>query len=64
MIKMVIIITNNCFKRTHEPICLEDWKIENNKLPAELRRQIPQKPDISSLSYPHFSLIKMSITSS
>ncbi|XP_047634450.1 zinc finger protein 474-like [Phacochoerus africanus] len=28
----------------HEPKCLEKWKIENNRLPRELRRPLPQKP--------------------
>lgn len=28
----------------HEPKCLEKWKIENNQLPRELRRPLPQKP--------------------
>ncbi|XP_046549879.1 zinc finger protein 474-like [Haliotis rubra] len=28
----------------HEPQCLEKWKIENQKLPKELRRPIPKKP--------------------
>ena len=28
----------------HEPQCLEKWKIENSKLPKELRRPVPKKP--------------------
>ncbi|XP_012519739.1 PREDICTED: zinc finger protein 474 [Propithecus coquereli] len=28
----------------HEPKCLEKWKIENDRLPRELRRPLPQKP--------------------
>ncbi|KAL6091174.1 hypothetical protein STEG23_028735 [Scotinomys teguina] len=28
----------------HEPKCLEKWKIENDRLPKELRRPLPQKP--------------------
>ncbi|XP_046358986.2 zinc finger protein 474-like [Haliotis rufescens] len=28
----------------HEPQCLEKWKIENQKLPKELRRPLPKKP--------------------
>ena len=28
----------------HEPQCLEKWKIENSKLPKEMRRPIPKKP--------------------
>ncbi|XP_043916675.1 zinc finger protein 474 [Protopterus annectens] len=28
----------------HEPKCLEKWKIENEKLPKEMRRPPPQKP--------------------
>lgn len=28
----------------HEPKCLEKWKIENDRLPKELRRSLPQKP--------------------
>nr|XP_001918320.1 zinc finger protein 474 isoform X2 [Equus caballus] len=28
----------------HEPKCLEKWKIENDRLPRELRRPFPQKP--------------------
>lgn len=28
----------------HEPKCLEKWKIENDRLPKELRRALPQKP--------------------
>nr|XP_012644023.1 zinc finger protein 474 isoform X2 [Microcebus murinus] len=28
----------------HEPKCLEKWKIENDQLPRELRRPLPQKP--------------------
>ncbi|XP_044119620.1 zinc finger protein 474-like [Neovison vison] len=27
----------------HEPKCLEKWKIENDRLPRELRRPLPQK---------------------
>ncbi|KAK7796213.1 hypothetical protein U0070_005261 [Myodes glareolus] len=28
----------------HEPKCLEKWKIENDRLPRELRRPLPEKP--------------------
>uniref|UniRef100_A0A8D2CM09 C2HC/C3H-type domain-containing protein n=1 Tax=Sciurus vulgaris TaxID=55149 RepID=A0A8D2CM09_SCIVU len=28
----------------HEPKCLEKWKVENDRLPKELRRPLPQKP--------------------
>ncbi|XP_006216566.1 zinc finger protein 475 isoform X1 [Vicugna pacos] len=28
----------------HEPKCLEKWKIENDRLPRELRQSLPQKP--------------------
>ncbi|XP_037657347.1 zinc finger protein 474-like isoform X2 [Choloepus didactylus] len=28
----------------HEPKCLEKWKLENDQLPRELRRPLPQKP--------------------
>ncbi|XP_066236018.1 zinc finger protein 474-like isoform X1 [Saccopteryx leptura] len=28
----------------HEPKCLEKWKMENDRLPRELRRPLPQKP--------------------
>ncbi|XP_045421691.1 zinc finger protein 474-like [Lemur catta] len=28
----------------HEPKCLEKWKIENDRLPRELRRPLPRKP--------------------
>lgn len=28
----------------HEPQCLEKWKIENDKLPRNLRRPVPVKP--------------------
>ncbi|KAF6128358.1 zinc finger protein 474 [Phyllostomus discolor] len=28
----------------HEPKCLEKWKIENDRLPRELRQPLPQKP--------------------
>lgn len=28
----------------HEPKCLEKWKIENDRLPREHRRPLPQKP--------------------
>ncbi|XP_013411495.1 zinc finger protein 474 [Lingula anatina] len=31
----------------HEPQCLEKWKAENDKLPRELRRPLPQKPGTS-----------------
>jgi hypothetical protein len=29
----------------HEPQCLKKWEIENNKLPRELRRPKPKKPE-------------------
>ena len=28
----------------HEPQCLEKWKVENSKLPKEMRRKPPKKP--------------------
>ncbi|XP_077609123.1 zinc finger protein 474 isoform X1 [Crocuta crocuta] len=28
----------------HEPKCLEKWKVENDRLPRELRRPLPRKP--------------------
>ncbi|XP_012303859.1 zinc finger protein 474 [Aotus nancymaae] len=28
----------------HEPKCLEKWKMENDRLPMELQRPLPQKP--------------------
>ena len=28
----------------HEPQCLEKWKVQNDKLPKEQRRPLPQKP--------------------
>ncbi|XP_069481670.1 zinc finger protein 474-like isoform X2 [Ambystoma mexicanum] len=31
----------------HEPKCLEKWKAENKDLPKELRRPVPQKPQIA-----------------
>jgi len=30
----------------HEPQCLEKWHIENAKLPPNLRRPPPRKPDV------------------
>ena len=30
----------------HEPQCLEKWKVENDKLPREQRRPLPQKPEM------------------
>ncbi len=30
----------------HEPQCLEQWHIENAKLPPNLRRPPPRKPDV------------------
>ncbi|XP_029475883.1 zinc finger protein 474-like [Rhinatrema bivittatum] len=30
----------------HEPKCLQKWKIENDNLPKELRRPLPQKPQL------------------
>nr|XP_015223223.1 PREDICTED: zinc finger protein 474 isoform X2 [Lepisosteus oculatus] len=30
----------------HEPKCLEKWKTENSALPKELRRPVPQKPQV------------------
>ena len=33
----------------HEPQCLKKWRIENDKLPPELRRPEPQKPEVQPL---------------
>ncbi|XP_041370537.1 zinc finger protein 474-like [Gigantopelta aegis] len=30
----------------HEPQCLEKWKVENEKLPREMRRPVPKKPEV------------------
>ncbi|XP_071482450.1 zinc finger protein 474-like [Diadema antillarum] len=30
----------------HEPQCLQKWKIENSKLPRELRKPLPKKPSV------------------
>ena len=30
----------------HEPQCLEKWHVENAKLPSNLRRPAPRKPDL------------------
>jgi hypothetical protein len=30
----------------HEPQCLEKWHIENAKLPSNMRRPPPRKPDV------------------
>ena len=30
----------------HEPQCLEKWHIENAKLPPNIRRPPPRKPDV------------------
>jgi hypothetical protein len=30
----------------HEPQCLEKWHIDNAKLPANIRRPAPRKPDV------------------
>uniref|UniRef100_A0A183D0S9 Zinc finger protein 474 n=1 Tax=Gongylonema pulchrum TaxID=637853 RepID=A0A183D0S9_9BILA len=30
----------------HEPTCLEKWKIENDKLPKNQRKPLPQKPEV------------------
>uniref|UniRef100_A0A8C8Z8S4 C2HC/C3H-type domain-containing protein n=1 Tax=Prolemur simus TaxID=1328070 RepID=A0A8C8Z8S4_PROSS len=30
----------------HEPQCLEKWRVENSKLPEELRRPLPRKPQV------------------
>lgn len=32
----------------HEPQCMRKWEIENNKLPRELKRPKPKKPEIGS----------------
>ncbi|CAF0998092.1 unnamed protein product [Brachionus calyciflorus] len=34
----------------HEPQCLEKWKIENEKLPRNLRRPVPVKPAVMNIS--------------
>lgn len=31
----------------HEPQCLKKWKAENDQLPSNKRRPVPQKPDVS-----------------
>lgn len=36
----------------HEPKCLEKWKIENDRLPQELRRPLPQKPQPLPTGHP------------
>ncbi|CAF0822381.1 unnamed protein product [Rotaria sp. Silwood1] len=40
----------------HEPQCLEKWHIENAKLPPNLRRPAPRKPDVHISSGGNFSL--------
>lgn len=40
----------------HEPQCLEKWKIENDKLPRNMRRPVPVKPGTEE------SKIKIKIT--
>ncbi|XP_035212834.1 zinc finger protein 474-like isoform X1 [Stegodyphus dumicola] len=30
----------------HEPHCLKKWQLENDKLPKNLRRPLPQKPEV------------------
>ena len=35
-------------KSIHEPQCLKKWEIENQKLPRELRRPKPKKPEFGS----------------
>ncbi|GCB66231.1 hypothetical protein scyTo_0004932 [Scyliorhinus torazame] len=32
----------------HEPQCLKKWHIENDKLPKQLRRPEPRKPEVRS----------------
>lgn len=34
----------------HEPQCLEKWKIENDKLPRNMRRPVPVKPQVANIS--------------
>ncbi|KAG7203292.1 hypothetical protein KM043_010385 [Ampulex compressa] len=36
----------------HEPQCLKKWHIENDKLPLNQRRQVPQKPEIIHICNP------------
>ncbi|CAH7019224.1 Zfp474 [Phodopus roborovskii] len=36
----------------HEPKCLEKWRIENDRLPKELRRPLPQKPQLLPTGHP------------
>ncbi|CAF2918409.1 unnamed protein product [Rotaria sp. Silwood2] len=40
----------------HEPQCLEKWHFENAKLPPNLRRPPPRKPDVHISSGGNFSL--------
>lgn len=40
----------------HEPQCLEKWHIENAKLPSNLRRPAPRKPDVHIGSGGSYSL--------
>ena len=34
----------------HEPQCLEKWKVENQRLPREMRRPLPKKPEVIPIS--------------
>ena len=34
----------------HEPQCLTKWHIENDKLPPNLRRAEPKKPEVIPIS--------------
>lgn len=34
----------------HEPQCMKKWEVENNKLPRELRRRKPVKPEFGGAS--------------
>ncbi|PNI47652.1 T0098328 isoform 3 [Pan troglodytes] len=34
----------------HEPQCLKKWHNENNLLPKELRRPVPKKPEVRTIT--------------
>uniref|UniRef100_A0A8I3W8F8 Zinc finger protein 475 n=1 Tax=Callithrix jacchus TaxID=9483 RepID=A0A8I3W8F8_CALJA len=34
----------------HEPQCLRKWHNENNLLPKELRRPVPKKPEVRTIT--------------
>lgn len=43
----------------HESVCLNNWNDENNKLPHQIRRPTPEKPNLNSQSYPDFAFMKI-----